>query len=274
MTNALDAFAEDLVVRLDASARLGLESYGAPPPRFRSLEERADHLARGYARLERIILRDRVEAAKHPRVVSYGAWNPTVMFVGLTPGTQPLDIAREHEHVIGAPELFARWPGAKGNPWFPAEISDLTHRALVDLAALDPRMRELARVWPEQFARGARNACLMLNLREIPTASGETAPMELAEGTENLRRHLRAFRPRLLVAVSPKVASALGRMFDEDFSAPHGDEPTVHLGRVVETPIVTMPVHPNAKGTGIPRYQASKPRVARRLAEILSTRSP
>lgn len=280
----MDAFAADLATRLSASARIGLSLYGDGPPKWTRYDasRRKAILAAAFVQLEAELDPLTIAAATDPCLNSYGAWNPVVLFLGLTGGTQRPDIARAHEHVIGYPQVFLRTPGddgrmMRGNPWFPAELSDITELAMRLAAARSssPALREWARDRYGEFRRAAASALMMLNLSSEQVAIGGARNIDATNARERLERHLSTFRPRVLVTVQEDVEDQLRRMYPAAMIPVRlrGDTSArsarLQIGRhAIDT--VFMPVHPNAKGTHAATYRGSKHRVSEAIAEALA----
>lgn len=268
-----DVFADDPCSRLRASARIGTEAYGDRLATFASREERELALEEGWAVLRDVVDPDRVRAATNPRILSYGAWNPLVMFLGLSPGVQSTSVPRQHEHVIGYPAFYRRWKGARGNPWFPTFIQELAADAFWHRYEFDSRLRDLAELDLSAFHDAINSCALVLNFSPLPTPAGDIAPIEWSDVHDDLVLHLAAFQPRVVVAVKPAVTRELRRITgDFELKIPEGDEPEAQMLRLGsgEVPLVSMPIHPNALGKGFRRLAASRPRVVERIAEFLT----
>lgn len=266
-------FSMNIAERFEASAKLGAETYGETPLKFNSLAERNAALARGWGVLQEVVDRPRVLAAANPRILSYGAWNPLVMFLGLSPGMQSVRTPREHEHVVGFPKLYARWKGAKGNPWFPKAIQDIAAEALHQRAENDSQLRDLKERDARAFEQAAASCALVMNLSPLPTRLGDIAPIEWSNAHNDLMQHVAAFQPRIVVAVKPDVTRELQRVVpDFEPRLPKDDDPEAQLIEIGggAIPLITMPIHPNATGKGFRRFADSRPKVIARIADCLN----
>lgn len=273
MTTAL--FDRDLQARLEATAELGLAAYGPPGrrPNGRFLWPGEQRLAAGFDRIRGHLDDEQLDAARNPHANSYGAYNPVVLFVGLSGGAQPSHLPREHEHVVGCPAMFARRPGAKGNPWFPEALQDLCMEAFGRLERLErfPWLARWRRERPVEHAVATDSSFLMLNLSPHHRPMGDDPVLGVEPATAALEKHLRAFRPAVVVAVKPEVGRFLRQAYPHLPLPGPDDEVTsadVTLGGHAAR-YLCMPVHPNAKGVGILRYRASRPAVATAIAEGL-----
>src|SRR5687768_1921320 len=128
MTNEL-LFSDDLCARLRESARVGVELYGVPRNSFIGDEL----LNSGFAAVRSEIPQERLALVEGGFGNSYGAWNPTVLFLGLSAGTRPPPRPLLHQHSIAAPDFFEREPGGRGNPWLATVVKEITVGAFREL---------------------------------------------------------------------------------------------------------------------------------------------
>lgn len=272
MSNHL--FSDELRVRLQESGRLGREIYG--PPRHRFVGD--ELLARSFDRLRPSLPPDRLALVEAKRGNSYGAWNPTILFVGLSAGSRPPPRPLVHQHSIGCPDFFEPEPGARGI-WLARTVKELTVGGLRELGA------RLGFEWlgdwetqaPDEFMIGAGGAAAVLNFSLEAVRMGGRVTLDAASAHQTFVAWLQAFRPAVVVTLKPDVSRALLEMFpacglDSHVGKSPEDAARTAVARFddVSVPVITMPIHPTAKGRGINRMKASKPRVSRAIAEVLA----
>ena len=270
--NAL--FSDDLRERVLESGRLGLQLYGPPGGRFVGDEA----LARGFEALRPHLPPQRLDLVAAERGNSYGAWNPSILFLGLSAGSRPPPRPLLHQHGIGCSDFFEREPGARGI-WLASTIKELTVGAFRELGARPGFgwVKEWEAQRPAEFLSGAGGAAAVLNLSMEAVRMGGHVALDQTSSRQTLLEWLRAFRPAVVVNLKPDVAKALVGMFPGCGLAAHvGSSPTdaarTTTARLddIAIPVITMPLHPTAMGQGINRMKASKPHVSRAIADVLA----
>lgn len=267
-------FGDDLQARVIESGRLGLQLYGPPEGRFVGDEA----LARGFESLRERLPPQRLDLVSAERGNSYGAWNPTILFLGLSAGSRPPPRPLLHQHGIGCSDFFEREPGARGI-WLASTIKELTVGAFRELGSR-PGFGWL-RDWEAQrsaeFLNGTGGAAAVLNLSLEAVRMGGHVALDQTSAKRTLLEWLHAFRPAVVVNLKPDVAKALVSMFPECGLTSHvgtspTDEARTAIARLddIAIPVITMPLHPTAMGQGINRMKASKPRVSRAIADVLA----
>lgn len=267
-------YGSDLRGRLQATGERGLELYG--PPRHRFVGDEA--LARGFEALRTGLPADRLELVEAKRGNSYGAWNPTILFVGLSAGSKPPPRPLLHQHSIGCPDFFEPEPGARGI-WLARTVKELTLGGFRELGAR-PGFEWLPQ-WEAQrsdeFMSGAGGAAAVLNFSLEAVRMGGRVTLDTASARETLVAWLHAFRPAVIVTLKPDVSKALLDMFpacglNSHVGTSPDDAARTTIARFDEhsVPVITMPIHPTAMGHGINRMKASKPRVSHAIADALA----
>ncbi len=270
--NAL--FANDLRERVLESGRLGVALYGRPQGTF--VGDKA--LARGFESIRPSLPRQRLDLVSAERGNSYGAWNPTILFLGLSAGSRPPPRPLLHQHGIGCSDFFEREPGARGI-WLASTVKELTVGAFRELGSRAgfTWLRDWETQSPSEFVSGAGGAAAVLNLSLDAVRMGGHVTLDQTSARQTLLEWLRAFRPAVVVNLKPDVAKALVSMFPGCGLASHvGTSPTDEARTTsarfdeITLPVITMPLHPTAMGEGINRMKASKPRVSRAIADVLA----
>lgn len=267
-------FGDDLYRRVQQAGRLGLQLYGPPQQSFVG----DDALARGFECLRSSLPPDRIALVEAKRGNTYGAWNPTILFVGLSAGSKPPPRPMLHQHSIGCPDFFEPEPGARGI-WLARTIKELTLGGFRELGAR-PGFEWLPQ-WeaqsPDEFLSGAGGAAAVFNFSLEAVRMGGRVTFDSASARQTFLAWLRVFRPAIVVTLKPDVSKALLGMFPDCGLKSHvwkdpDDAARTAIARFDElaVPVITMPIHPTAMGHGINRMKASKPRVSRAIADVLA----
>lgn len=270
--NAL--FGDNLQERLRESGRLGLQLYGSPVGQFVG----DDALARGYEALRAELPPQRLDLVMAELGNSYGAWNPTVLFLGLAAGSRPPPRPLTHQHGVGCPDFFEREPGARGI-WLAKTVKEITIDAFRQLGAHTgfSWLNEWEAQRPAEFLSATGGAAAVLNLSLEAVRMGGHVALDQHSARRTLLEWLRGFRPSVVVNLKPDVAKTLVSLFPDCGLASHvgtspTDEARVAIAQFedVSIPVITMPLHPTALGKNIPRMKASKPRISRAIAAALA----
>jgi hypothetical protein len=266
-------FSDTLRTRVQQSGRVGLELYGLGHDRFVG----DALLARGFESLRNALPSDRLALVEAKRGNSYGAWNPTILFLGLSAGSKPPPRPLIHQHTIGCPGFFEREPGARGI-WLARTVKELTVGAFSELAARPgfEWLRDWRTERPAEFIAGVGGAAAVLNFSLEAVRIGGRVTFDATRARNTLVAWLHAFRPTVVVTLKPDVSKELVEMFPACGLASHRTHSndavrtmTAQFDRIV-IPTITMPIHPTAMGQGINRMKASKPHISRAIADVLA----